>query len=254
MGWFEEKYEFNQAQLRIAHITDTHLFADEGGEYFGVNTAQHFGAVLNALAQLNLDAVIFGGDLTQDHTYESYELFARLVASSRLTCPLFWIPGNHDDIEYLSKISQGQIQQTKRIAFEMGQILLVNSKGPTPAGWIETSHLNELEKHCELPSVVFCHHNPLPIDGYLDKHMLDNGPQLLNRLVDSGQVLGLFHGHVHNEYQFRFRGMTLYATPATSVQFTKNTEQWQQENLGAAYRLINWTENGIQTEVKWLEK
>ncbi|MBQ4813512.1 3',5'-cyclic-nucleotide phosphodiesterase [Pseudoalteromonas luteoviolacea] len=254
MGWFNEKYAFNQARLRIAHVTDTHLFANIHGEYFGVNTAQHFRGVLEALSQQQVDAVIFGGDLTQDHTFESYELFAQLLADSNLECPLFWLPGNHDEIDYLSKISQGQIQHAKCLAFELGQILLVNSKGPTPAGWVESTHLCEIEAVAKVPSLVFCHHNPLSIDGYLDKHMLENGPQLLNRLIQTEHVLNVFHGHVHNEYEFMFRGIKIYATPATSIQFSKHTEQWQQENLGAAYRLIDWSQQGIHTEVKWLER
>ncbi|TQF69644.1 metallophosphoesterase [Pseudoalteromonas luteoviolacea] len=254
MAWFEKKYEFNQAQLKLAHITDTHLFADRNGEYFGVNTAKHYSSVLTELAMQDIDAVIFGGDLTQDHSFESYELFAQLLVESSLDCPVFWVPGNHDDIELLSKISVGQIQSAKRLTFELGQVLLINSKGPTPAGWVEKTHLQEIEQFADVVSIAFCHHNPLPINGYLDKHMLENGPQLLNSLVNTEHVLHLFHGHVHHEYDFTFRTLKVNATPATSIQFTRDTEQWQQENLGAAYRLVSWTRQGIRTEVKWLEK
>ncbi|MDK2598548.1 metallophosphoesterase family protein [Pseudoalteromonas obscura] len=254
MAWFKDTYLFNQAQLKLAHITDTHLFENTNGEYFAVNTATHFKRVLANLAQANLDAVVFGGDLTQDHTFASYELFATLVAESTLNCPIFWLPGNHDDLDYLHEISQGQIVAAKKIHFEHGQVLLLNSKGPTPAGWVAKEHLQEIEEHCCKPSIVFCHHNPLPIEGYLDKHMLENGPQLLNCLVDLQCVEALFHGHVHHDYEFRFRDLSVYATPATSVQFKKQTRDWQQENLGAGYRLINWTEAALDTEVKWLTK
>ncbi|MCF2859006.1 metallophosphoesterase [Pseudoalteromonas sp. SMS1] len=254
MAWFDENYVFNQTQLTLAHITDTHLFAVSSGEYFGVNTAEHFKRVLSELATKTLDAVIFGGDLTQDHTVESYQLFAQILAESPLECPLFWVPGNHDDIAFLAKISKGQIHSAKRLTFELGQVLLLNSKGVTPAGWVDAAHLIEIERHTSVPSIAFCHHNPLPINGYLDKHMLENGPQLLNCLANTGRVLNLFHGHVHHEYDFTFRTLKINATPATSIQFTRHTEQWQQENLGAGYRLVSWTRDGIQTEVKWLEK
>jgi len=96
MAWFDQYAIFNSGQLRLAHITDCHLFADPQGEYFGVNTAEHFSCVLAHMAEQSLDAVIFGGDLTQDHSMASYRLFAQLIADSALTCQVFWVPGNHD--------------------------------------------------------------------------------------------------------------------------------------------------------------
>ena len=76
MAWFDEHYHFNRSSLRVAHITDSHLFADPNAEYFNVNTAAHFAQALAHMATQSLDAVIFGGDLTQDHSFESYLLFA----------------------------------------------------------------------------------------------------------------------------------------------------------------------------------
>lgn len=261
MAWFDQYAIFNSGQLRLAHITDCHLFADPQGEYFGVNTAEHFSRVLAHMAEQSLDAVIFGGDLTQDHSMASYRLFAQLIADSALICQVFWVPGNHDELAALQHISSGQISNAKRLIANDFEVLLINSKGPTPAGWVSEAHLNEITTllvSTSLPSVVFCHHNPLPINGYLDKHMLENGPQLLNILQNSGQVRHLFHGHVHNDYQFQFRNIDVLATPASSVQFTKNTAHWQQQNLGAGYRLLTITKSDdsvtVDSELIWLNE
>lgn len=261
MAWFDEYATFNRSQLHLAHITDCHLFADPQAEYFAVNTAEHFSRALAHMAEQPLDAVIFGGDLTQDHSFESYLLFAQLIADAALTCPVFWLPGNHDEIAAMQRISSGQISNAKRLIADGFEVLLINSKGPTPAGWVSEAHLNEITAllaSTPLPSVIFCHHNPLPINGYLDKHMLENGPQLLNILQNSGQVRHVFHGHVHNDYQFQFRNIDVLATPASSVQFTKNTAHWQQQNLGAAYRLLTITKPSdaaplsVDSELIWL--
>ena len=258
MAWFSDPYLIDKSSLRIAHITDCHLFEDLSATYFGVNTAAYFENALAHMAQQQLDFVIFGGDLTQDHSFESYLLFSELINKSTLSCPVFWVPGNHDEIDKLNLISGGQIHRTKHIVANGVEFLLINSKGPTPAGWITGAHLDEIT-HCLIASddkkVIFCHHNPLPIDGYLDKHMLENGPQLLNLLVNSEQVSSLFHGHVHNEYEQLFRTLPVYATPASSVQFKKNSAQWLQQDCGCAYRLlaINTQNNkiSIETEVVW---
>lgn len=254
MTWFDDVLVINKKHVKIAHITDSHLFASKKGCYFDVNTADHFAKVLASLAAEQVDAVIFGGDLTQDHTFESYQLFATLVDASPLTCPVLWVPGNHDDIAYLQAISQGQISAAKRIHTPNYQLLLVDSKGPTPAGWVSAAHLTEIGtciEESDLKNIVICHHHPMPIQGYLDKHMLENGPQLLNVCVDSGKVTALLHGHVHNEYLLEYRGLPIHATPATSIQFSRHTPDWQQQNVGPAYRLLSLSENAMATWVKW---
>ena len=78
MAWFDGTYTFDKSSLCIAHITDSHLFADKNGEYFNVNTAAHFEQALARIAEQPVDCVIFGGDLTQDHSFESYLLFSEL--------------------------------------------------------------------------------------------------------------------------------------------------------------------------------
>ncbi|RJE76721.1 3',5'-cyclic-nucleotide phosphodiesterase [Pseudoalteromonas sp. MSK9-3] len=256
MAWFENKYRFDKSAIKIAHITDCHLFEDDTGKYFSVNTAENFQRTLNYLATLELDAIIFGGDLTQDHTTASYQLFAKLITESPLKAPVFWLPGNHDELQTLEEITEGQILGAKHIQLEGADVLLVNSKGHTPAGWCEKEHLSELQQVLLQSSeqvLVFCHHHPLPINGYLDKHILENGPELLNCLVNSGKVAGLIHGHVHNEYHYGYRAMSIVATPATSIQFSKCTEQWQQQNLGPAVRIINLGAQVYDSEVIWLD-
>jgi len=263
MAWFDEVYTFNKPSLRIAHITDCHLFADQEQCYFGVNTAVSFSRCLADIVTKQVDAIVFGGDLTQDHSSESYLLFAELIKKAELSCPVFWLPGNHDELTHLQNLSTGLISAAKRVKFLYGELLLLNSKGATPAGWISQAHLSDITDtllHSNQPTVAFCHHNPLPINGYLDKHMLENGPQLLNTLVNSEQVKGLFHGHVHHQYRFDYRGLAIYSTPASSIQFSKNTEQWQQSDLGPSYRLINITTQPdnlrfeLTTDVIWLDE
>ncbi|MBD1580887.1 metallophosphoesterase [Pseudoalteromonas sp. S16_S37] len=256
MAWFKQKYTFKQPTLKLAHITDCHLFSDTHGLYFEVNTAQYLRDVLSQLAKEHLDGVIFGGDLTQDHTVASYSLFAQLIGESGLTCPVFWVPGNHDEIELLNHISGGQIHSAKHLCTEQIDILLLNSKGQTPAGWCDEHHLacaKDILNSSAKKALVFCHHHPLPIQGYLDKHMLENGPQLLNMLVESGNVIALFHGHVHHDYHQHFRALDVFATPATSIQFTKATAHWQQQDLGPAWRRINIDSDTLTTEVVWLK-
>ncbi|CAM4050013.1 metallophosphoesterase [Pseudoalteromonas byunsanensis] len=257
MAWFEQTHYFKKRQIKLAHVTDSHLFGDPQGQYFNVNTAEYLQRVFEQLTEYDIDGVIFGGDLTQDHSRASYELFSLLLKRSGLSCPVFWVPGNHDEIQLLEDISEGQISAAKHLYTNNLDILLLDSKGNTPAGWCTAQHLREITavlERSDKKTIAFCHHHPLPISGYLDKHILENGPQLLNTLVDGTGVLALFHGHVHNEYQAHFRGLDVYATPATSVQFAKHVSDWQQQDTGPAWRLLSIDGQSYYTEVIWLNE
>ncbi|MEC8324793.1 MAG: metallophosphoesterase [Pseudomonadota bacterium] len=257
MTWFSQREHFDKAQLTLVHITDSHVFAEPNGEYFCVNTANNLAKTLACIKSIECDAIIFGGDLTQDHSEASYHLFAQLVQQAGLSDKLFWLPGNHDEIEVYREIfSQYGIRDSKVLENAHWQVLLANSKGPTPAGCVSETHLNEIKheltghtKH----ALLFTHHHPIPIQGYLDKHMLENGEALLSQLTQFKKVKGLIHGHVHNEYSWLFNEFAVFATPATSIQFEKNTSDWQQVDLGPAFRMIRLQQNGsLNTQVVWL--
>lgn len=257
MAWFKQKVHFDKDQLTLIHITDSHVFADLNGEYFNVNTANYLRATLAHIKLIDCDAIIFGGDLTQDHSEESYHLFAQLVVDAGLADKLFWLPGNHDELDVYNRVfTQYGIASCKAIHSNNWQVLLSNSKGPTPAGLMTKAHLNEITselKSSAKASLVLTHHHPIAIDGYLDKHMLENGDELLGLLSRHSNVKALIHGHVHNEYSWIFDGFAVFATPATSIQFEKNTPDWQQVDLGPAFRMIRLQDEGsFHTQVVWL--
>ena len=83
--------------MRLLQITDTHLFASAEGRLLAVPTAQSLAAVLERV-QANEHRSISSlatGDLSQDHSPESYQRFASMMAP--LARPIYWLPGNHDD-------------------------------------------------------------------------------------------------------------------------------------------------------------
>ena len=92
--------ELPQAQdgsVRLLQITDTHLFASAEGRLLAVRTAESLAAVLEQV-QANehpYEVILATGDLSQDHSPESYQRFASMMAP--LGRPIYWLPGNHDD-------------------------------------------------------------------------------------------------------------------------------------------------------------
>lgn len=255
MAWFSKTSHFDTQTLRIAHFTDSHLFADNQGTYFDVNTADYLWQVLQDIKQQNLDCAVFGGDLTQDHSCASYAYFARLIRDADLAIPVFWLPGNHDEVAEYELIENSVLNNDKIIENHAFKILLCNSKSETPAGCINAHHQAEIAaqlQNTRKSCVLFCHHHPIEIDGYLDKHKLLNGDAWLSELANYKHVLALFHGHVHNDYAFKYQHIEVIATPATCVQFTKYSATWQQQDKGPAYRIIELGAKQMKSEVRWL--
>lgn len=254
--WFEQTYRLDKPVLRFAHFTDSHLFATPDGLHCGVNSADNLRATLAHMHSQAIDFAIFGGDLTQDHSIESYQLFATLIAQSPLQCPVFWLPGNHDELTQFAQINNTHILPHKHISSPYADILLLNSKGATPAGWVSDEHLKQIQQ-CQLATnsvkIALCHHQPLSVQGYIDKHTLENGTVLLNTLREK-RINVLLHGHVHNEYQQWYKKMHILATPATSVQFPKYSFTRSHHNQGAAYRLCEINQHQWHSEVKWLNR
>lgn len=91
--------------VRVVHITDTHLFADAGASKRGLVHAASAAAVLADACGCwpRPDAVLLTGDFTQDESFASYALLARLVRAAWPpeeeeggNVPVFFLPGNHD--------------------------------------------------------------------------------------------------------------------------------------------------------------
>ncbi|WP_199611188.1 metallophosphoesterase [Flocculibacter collagenilyticus] len=240
----------NAHAAKLIQITDLHLFADQESCYFHGNTYQNLLNVLSHIAQHHgdADALIMTGDITQDHTTASYQLLQQTlqqaIAKSNLALPVVWLPGNHDEVALMNEhFFAAPFMTEKYLKVADWHILLCNSKGSTPAGWISEEHQSEIihvlnaipeNEH----AILFCHHHPLPIDGYLDKHILENGSGWLTNVSQYPQVRCIFHGHVHNEYHINFKQIDIFATPATSIQFEKQTVDWQISQLPPAYRVI----------------
>ena len=109
----------DQAQLRIVHITDTHIVAEPGAEVYGVDS---FAALESLLAVMQRDPwtphlLIATSDLSEDGSAASYQRLRRLFMS--LGLPVYCIPGNHDRLaEMHAHLKGGPIHLARRVGWE----------------------------------------------------------------------------------------------------------------------------------------
>ncbi len=83
--------------IRFAQITDCHLMDEPDGRLRGIHTRATLEAILESIGNNHphLDFLLFTGDISQIGNRASYGVFASTLAS--LSCPIYCIPGNHDD-------------------------------------------------------------------------------------------------------------------------------------------------------------
>lgn len=248
--------------LNIAQITDSHLFSDTAALHLGVNVYQNLKCVLNALAnQPMLDAIVFTGDLTQDHSEGSYQRFAELVKESGLSAPFYFLAGNHDEPTLLAKHLTGTpFNEQKNFGNQHWQVFLVDTKSETPAGFVnldDLAHIKtqiEQEEGCNTANTkhkyqwFFQHHHPIDVGYFIDRHHLTNQTQYWQYLSSFEQLKGICCGHVH-------QGITLpkadtgmhcdvLTCPATSIQFDPDADTVAALPLGPGYRLISLLDDG----------
>lgn len=221
---------------RCYQITDCHLVAEADGYYQGIQPFRH---LQRLLASLKPHPLILTGDLTQDHSEASYQLLADLLHD--WPAPVFYVPGNHDDPALMAKVFHadarhaGPFNNAKEIWCAGWQLLLLSTKGETPAGSFSQDRLAELSSRLQAQpkraTWLFCHHHPKPIGSSIDEHGLIDAADFCRLLDNTPKVRGLAHGHCHYAYHQVQRSWQIVGCPASSVQF-KLAAQWLTEDLG----------------------
>ncbi|WP_286262795.1 metallophosphoesterase [Thalassotalea atypica] len=245
----------------IAQISDSHLYADRHALHHGVNVYDNLANILAELSNNGeFDAVVFTGDLTQDHSERSYQHFAELILQTNLEHPVYFVAGNHDCPTLLAKHLKGEpFSSNKNITTAHWEINLVASKSESPAGYIVPSEISTLVNQA-LPDKyqwIFMHHHPIDVGYFIDRHHLTNQDFLWQSLQQLPLLKGIACGHVH-------RGMTLtkqqtgkycdlLTCPATSIQFDTQAPTVKALAMGPGYRIIELHDNGsYRTHVHYL--
>lgn len=270
--------------LRIAQLSDCHLFSSINGLHYGANVYQNLCQVLNDIASdSSLDFVIFTGDLTQDHTIESYQLFMQAVAESALAIPLYFLSGNHDDTHMMEQVLMAPVSSNcldaqlpkiycsndKVITSEHWQIALLNSKSDTPAGIVDEASLDCIHSlSASSKHTLLCmHHHPIDVGFGIDKHGLINKAAFWQSVEHNTTVKGVLCGHVHNAFHIEKamplpidkvtnkgkaeqRAVSLYTCPATSVEFNTEFDITQKEKDNEESNLLNESNKGHKIVTK----
>jgi Icc protein len=235
--------------LRIAQITDTHLYADPDGRLLGLNTLDCLQQVVQLAALRHPDLVVATGDLSHDASAQAYLRLQACFASLRV--PIYCLPGNHDEREALRSHLQGGPCHSTSAARVAGWVLAFvdSTVSGSNGGHISSGELERLDSllaHSpDSPAIVWLHHQPLAIGSrWLDTMAVDNGEAFLELIDRHPQVRAVVWGHVHQCFGQRRNQVDLLASPSTCIQFLPGSETFSIDPVPPGYRWIDLYRDG----------
>ncbi|PSJ42595.1 3',5'-cyclic-AMP phosphodiesterase [Zobellella endophytica] len=242
----------------LLQITDTHLFADAGTELLGIATFDSCRAVVEAIREdaEPKDAILATGDLSQDHSPESYRRFTGLMAT--LAPPVYWLPGNHDDAPVMqAELDAAGISNAKHLLLAHWQILLldtqVRGKAHGELAEAQLALLDEvIRRYPRHHLLVAVHHQAVPVGcAWLDQHNLRNAEAFRQRLSRHQASRAVLFGHVHQGFDEVHDGVRYLASPSTCIQFKPLSDDFALDTTAPGWRALSLYPDGRLSTRVW---
>lgn len=240
----------------LIQITDTHLIADKNESLRGVNTYDSLMSVLDqAEKQLpRADAYLVTGDLSHDGSQESYSLLKECL--TRLKKPVYVIPGNHDDPDTMRGfLLADHIRYPTHTDLGAWRLIFLDTHvAGEEYGLLDEGELQKLTASLAagpLNHLVCIHHPAIRLgSAWIDRSMLRNPEALFDATSQASGKLVILCGHAHQEYVEETDGLTLMGTPSTCTQFKPGTAEFQIDEIGPGFRIVELHDSGaVDTRV-----
>jgi len=254
----------DSSPVRLLHLTDFHLFNDQNGLIKGIRSHDSLSAVL-AHAQTHhpeFDAVIFGGDLAQDESEETYQRLAAMF--DQWTSPFMVTPGNHANLSALHRCLIPALDEISSYSdcLELSgwQLIALNShEQGSVAGWLADEELARLElllsNGGEKHVLIAIHHPPVPVGSrWMDAIGLKDRDALWSVVDRFPQVRAVLCGHIHQQFDAMRGDVRIFGTPSTCVQFVPDQDVFCLDDKSPGYRWLTLLPDGsIRTGIERVE-
>ncbi|VAW74018.1 3',5'-cyclic-nucleotide phosphodiesterase [hydrothermal vent metagenome] len=235
--------------LRIAQITDTHLYADPDAQLLGLNTRHCLQQVVNLARGRNPDLIVASGDLSHDGSEQAYTLMQACFDPMRI--PVHCLPGNHDEAAMLKTRMSGNGYHCHTGFQSNGwQLIFLDSTiTGSEGGHLSDDELqgleNRLKQASDSPTLVWLHHQPINIGScWLDTMAVDNPDDFFAIIDRHPQVRGIIWGHVHQVFEQRRNNVQLLSTPSSCIQFLPGSKDFAVEHIPPGYRWLELYADG----------
>ncbi len=245
-------------KVRLVQVTDCHLGSAPGSTLLGMDTDHSLQAVVDLIGRERtaIDLILGTGDLSDQGSRAAYlrlqSYFDQLCATS------VWLPGNHDARAEMAAVVGDRPQLSNEVRVSDWQILMLDSQIPGEVGGELGADQLDLLEHClqcaseeGLHTLICLHHQPVAIGcDWLDKHKIADAEEFFALIERFHSVKGILWGHVHQQADLLRRGVALFSTPSTCVQFAPDVVDFKVDDLPPGYRWLDLLPDGtIETGV-----
>lgn len=246
--------------MRVVQITDAHLYADTAARSRAGIPWRQFQQVLSAVVTEKPDIVLFTGDVSQDESAASYAL--AVEALEQLPCPWYWLPGNHDQPEFMA----AERPMVDQVDLDSWRVLMLNTQVEgKPHGELGSERQDQLAeqlKSDDSPTLIAMHHPPVNVGAvWMDAIGLQDRDAFWELLSQHPHVKIILFGHVHQAYAEHRRigeaTIDVYGCPAMADQFMPGAEQFAiDEASRPGYRIIDLARSDTQESEwqSWIER
>ena len=232
-------------------ITDHHLLESPDAHREGFVPGHALRMVMKHIAENTgdkADFIISTGDLVEPSTEAAYRCAIGLLGLSSSAAlpgpqrvnaeglrdyPMYFLPGNHDDRELLTRClfpdSEPVVLYNFTFEHKGIQFIFMDWGPESKAVFLrETSNFLYQALQSDLPSVIVCHQHVKPIGSrWLDSFLADDLDQFWELITKPGikeKVLGILCGHVHITYEDEYKGIQILGLRSTAYPFAKTDD------------------------------
>lgn len=246
--------------MRVVQITDAHLYADTQARSRAGVPWRQFQQVLSAVVAEKPDIVLFTGDISQDESAASYALAVQML--EQLSCPWYWLPGNHDQPELMA----AERPLVDQVDVGSWRILLLNTQVEgKPFGELGSEQLDLLDERLQVdvrPTLIAMHHPPVDVGAvWMDAIGLQDRNAFWQLLSKHPHIKIILFGHVHQAYAEHHSvgeaTIDVYGCPAMADQFLPGADQFAiDEASRPGYRVIDlaWSDTLGSEWQSWIER
>lgn len=242
------------ATRTLLHLSDAHLLAADAslGGVFPATTRLEQTMARIAQLDLDIDAIVFTGDLTDLGEPEAYRRIDEIVTpvAESLGAPVIWVAGNHDERPAMREhlLGADPSQEPVTGTWDLGGLRLI-ALDSTVVGWhhgeIDQDQLGWLEEQlsepAELGTIIALHHPPLPSHiPFFDILELKNQAEL-ERVVRGSDVRAILGGHLHYSTSGMFAGVPVHVASATcyTMDLARPVDRINGMDAGQSFHLVH---------------
>jgi 3',5'-cyclic AMP phosphodiesterase CpdA len=239
-----------RADLRLLHISDTHLYGDRTLHHGVVDTTDALERVLAKASEIPvIDAVVLSGDLSEDGTEAAYRKLHDLVEpwAAERGAQTVYAMGNHDHPDAFTAVLG-----PRRRVHTLGRhrIVTLDSSVPGAAyGSLDAEQLawlsDVLAQPVDLGTVVVVHHPPTGAVTPLLRLLELDDPHALLGVLDGSDARLVLSGHYHHPLVTLERGIPIVVAPGvTNTSDVTAPEGLERATVGAGFALVDLAASG----------